>query len=247
MIPSGIDTVFGAPKTTSRYSDCKFIVRHGFFSDHRPFIPLSKELTNRFSGSTVDNRDYVWKKPVIENGIELALTILNDYEDTDPICLIGHSMGGLVCRVANVALTQTSDLQRHLKLLAGVTGMDFFKPANSMAAGLRGRKVAGMVTLATPNSATLTYGQIAGWMKAVGAAAPIGFPNKTASFVDLTTDRLFKFLQFYGVNTPTLCLAIIRMVTLSRSRSLYTPSSTARMSTTSRRPNTSHINYGKNP
>ena len=38
-------------------------------------------------------------------------------------------------------------------------------------------------------------------------ATTLGFPNKTASFVDLTTDRLFRILQSFRTNTPTLSVS----------------------------------------
>jgi pimeloyl-ACP methyl ester carboxylesterase len=207
MIPTAIETVFGSAAPRSNYTGCTLIVRHGFCSDHKPFVSLSKSLGARFSGATVDNTDYGWTKPVIENGIMLALHILNTYGDSEPVCLIGHSMGGLVCRVANVALREPVGLLNHLSLLTALTGNGSLRAAKGKAAQLRKRSIAGLVTLATPNSATLTYGQIAAWMKMVSSAATLGFPNKTASFVDLTTDRLFRFLQNYRVDTPALSIS----------------------------------------
>jgi len=207
MIPATIDATFGSAQLRSDYSDCVIVVRHGFHSDEKPFIKLSNQLQGRFTGVVVDNLDYEWTKPVIENGIKLALHILHSYKDSQPLCLIGHSMGGLVCRVANVALTRTVEFQNYMMALSAVGGPSYLDPVKTLVPALRRRNVSGLVTLATPNSATLTYGQLAGWMKMSTVAATLGFPNKTASFVDLTTDRLFRILQSFRVDTPTLSVS----------------------------------------
>ncbi|HLJ89005.1 MAG TPA: hypothetical protein VKZ53_19450 [Candidatus Angelobacter sp.] len=207
MIPASIDATFGSTQIRTDYSDCVIVVRHRFSSDHKPFIKLSNKLQGRFVGAVVNNVDYTWTKPVIENGIELALDILHNCEDSRPLCLIGHSMGGLVCRVANIALTRTLEFQTYMTALSMAGGSNYLDPERRRAQGLRRRKVSGLVTLATPNSATLTYGQLAGWMKISTVAARLGFPNKTASFVDLTTDRLFRVLQSFSIDTPTLSVS----------------------------------------
>jgi pimeloyl-ACP methyl ester carboxylesterase len=207
MIPSAIDATFGNAQLRSDYSDCVIVVRHGFKSDHKPFIKISNQLRGSFTGAVVDNEDYDWTKPVLENGVNLALAILKEYEDSRPLCLIGHSMGGLVCRVANLALTRTVEFQNYIAVLSIAGGPSYLDPVQKLMSQLRPREVSGLVTLATPNSATLTYGQIAGWMKMSKVAAMLGFPNKTASFVDLTTDRLFRVLQRFRTDTPTLSVS----------------------------------------
>jgi hypothetical protein len=207
MIPSAIDATFGNAQLRSDYSDCVIVVRHGFKSDSRPFIKISNQLGGSFKGAVVDNEDYIWTKPVLENGVKLALRILKEYEDSQPLCLIGHSMGGLVCRVANLALTHTIEFQNYMALLSIAGGPSYLDPVQKLMSQLRPREVSGLVTLATPNSATLTYGQIAGWMKISTVVATLGFPNKTDSFVDLTTDRLFRVLQRFRTATPTLSIS----------------------------------------
>jgi hypothetical protein len=207
LIPTAIDATFGSARRRSNYSDCVIVVRHGFKSNHQPFIKLSDRLPTGFAGAVIDNLDYTWTKPIIENGIELALYILKIYKDSQPLCLIGHSMGGLVCRVANVVLTRTVEFQDYITAFSMAGGPSYLDPVKKLLAGLRRREVSGLVTLATPNSATLTYGQLAGWMKMSTVATTLGFPNKTASFVDLTTDRLFRVLQNFRVDTPTLSVS----------------------------------------
>ena len=207
MIPSAIDATFGNAQLRVDYSDCVIVMRHGFKSDHQPFIKISNQLRGSFTGAVVDNEDYNWTKPVLENGVKLALGILKEYEDSRPLCLIGHSMGGLVCRVANLALTRTVEFQNYMAVFTIAGGPSYLDPVQKLMSQLRPREVSGLVTLATPNSATLTYGQIAGWMKMSKLAATLGFPNKTASFVDLTTDRLFRVLQRFRTGTPTLSVS----------------------------------------
>ena len=101
----------------------------------------------------------------------------------------------------------TVEFQNYMAVLSIAGGPSYLDPVQKLVAQLRQREVVGMVTLATPNSATLTYGQIAGWMKMSAVATTLGFPNKTASFVDLTTDRLFRILQSFRTNTPTLSVS----------------------------------------
>ena len=207
MIPSAVDATFGNVQLRSDYSNCLIVVRHGFNSDHTPFVNLSSQLRGSFTGAIVDNEKYTWTKPVLENGVELALRILNEYEDSQPLCLIGHSMGGLVCRVANLALSRTVEFQDYMAALSIAGGPSYLNPVQKLVDQLRQRPVSGLVTLATPNSATLTYGQIASWMKMSTVATTLGFPNKSASFVDLTTDRLFRVLQSFRTDTPTLSVS----------------------------------------
>lgn len=207
MIPATINATFGASLSKTDYTDCVIVVRHGFNSDETPFINLSGKLSGHFRNVVVDNAPYTWTKPVIENGVQLALDILRDYKESQSLCLIGHSMGGLVCRVANVALTRTTEFQKYIAALSIAGGASYLDPVKKLVAGLSPRPVSGLVTLATPNSATLTYGQLASGMKMATVAATLGFPNKTASFVDLTTDRLFRVLQSFGVSTPTLSIS----------------------------------------
>jgi pimeloyl-ACP methyl ester carboxylesterase len=207
VIPAAIDAIFGNPQLRTNYSNCVIVVRHGFNSNHKPFIKLSNQLRGRFAGAAIDNVDYVWTRPIIENGVKLALDILQVYEDSQPLCLIGHSMGGLVCRVANVALTRAVEFDRYIAAQSIAGGPSYLSPVKKLMTGLRRREVSGLVTLATPNSATLTYGQLASWMKLSTAATTLGFPNRTASFLDLTTDRLFRVLQNFRVNTPTLSVS----------------------------------------
>ena len=74
MIPSAIDATFGNEQLRSDYSDCVIVVRHGFKSDHRPLVNISNQLRGSFTGAIVDNEDYTWTKPVLENGVELEAT-----------------------------------------------------------------------------------------------------------------------------------------------------------------------------
>lgn len=208
MIPAAIEAIFGNKGPKSDYSGSVIVLRHGFNSNNTPFKKLEGRLRRSFANATVNNDSYTWTDPVIENGVKLALVVLQNFEDSQPLILIGHSMGGLVCRVANVALTRTADFQNYISALLSVSGgSSYLNPVKTLVSRLRQRDVSGLITLATPNSATLTNGQIASLMKLSSAAAIIGFPNKTPSFVDLTTDRLFRILQHFQVKTPTLSVS----------------------------------------
>ena len=76
------------------------------------FCSLKAALEKRFLGAKVDNTSYPWKDHVILNGLQTAVDVVESKDDGKlPLILLGHSMGGLVCRVANLALTQTNSVQ----------------------------------------------------------------------------------------------------------------------------------------
>ena len=187
-----IRTVFPQQNLSADTVLCKIVIRHGFRSDSRPFVPLQSEIQLRFGGAVVDNVSYPWKDHVILNGLRTAVTLVEALDSDLPIVLIGHSMGGLVCRIANLALTRTADVQKEVFRSAWSSTKPKFVEAKQLAKRLRPRTVRGVATLATPNSATLTLGQTASALKPVHCLVRHGFPNKAASFADLTTSGLFR-------------------------------------------------------
>jgi pimeloyl-ACP methyl ester carboxylesterase len=202
-----IRTVFPQQNLSADTVLCKIVIRHGFRSDSRPFVPLQSEIQLRFGGAVVDNVSYPWKDHVILNGLRTAVTLVEALDSDLPIVLIGHSMGGLVCRIANLALTRTADVQKEVFRSAWSSTKPKFVEAKQLAKRLRPRTVRGVATLATPNSATLTLGQTASALKPVHFLVRHGFPNKAASFADLTTSGLFRRFQDFESKTPTLSIS----------------------------------------
>src|SRR5712675_713298 len=78
------------------------VIRHGILSTDEPFRNLAEFIQFKFPNALVDNQKYAWTDNVLLNGAKLAELVLASSEATRrPLVLIGHSMGGLVCRVAN--------------------------------------------------------------------------------------------------------------------------------------------------
>src|ERR1700723_1197185 len=112
-----LTTVFGPPQRIATTWNPVIVVRHGIFSDHRPFQDLENFLDAKFPKAKIDNHKYEWKDSVVMNGTRLADSILGDPSmDGRPLVLIGHSMGGLVCRVANLILSEPDVIQNNLPL-----------------------------------------------------------------------------------------------------------------------------------
>lgn len=176
-------------------------LRHGFMSDGSIFQALETTISSALPGSLVDRSSYDWKAPVVINGLRLAQQVLNSAGER-PIYLVGHSMGGLVGRVAAIALHDPSAMFQHLNLLLAGWNFDLGE-AKSLCSTLQQRDVAGVVTLATPNSGAVTHGQLSLFAHLLRRP----FSSYAKSVVDLTTDHLYRFLQPYAVDIPALSVS----------------------------------------
>jgi len=149
----------------------------------------------------VDNQTYDWEATILRNGVELAAALIAA-PAADGIALVGHSMGGLVCRVANCALTDP-----RFKTVVTTHAKGFQKDdldaINRTALG-EGLRVGAVVTLATPNSGAMTHGQMSVLAHALHLVRPLW--ARSEGVADLNTDRLFRILQH--CRTPTPCLTI---------------------------------------
>jgi len=185
-----------------------FFIRHGIGSSHKPFVSLAQFLQSTFPKSTIDNQSYDWKDSVLLNGARLAKQVVNTNTDR-PLILIGHSMGGLLCRVANVALTDPSGFVALAKSLApqltypnvdvlSISALQLLPPKSPITA---------MITLATPNSGAMLAGQLSGIPYLLKTALNLFPPTNLQSVADLTSSRLFRFLQNFSVNTRTLSIS----------------------------------------
>ncbi|MCU1323825.1 MAG: putative serine esterase [Acidobacteriaceae bacterium] len=194
-----LHSVFGT--TSNNLKAPAVYLRHGFLSDGHIFQTLETRINSSFPGSLVDRTTYDWKAPVVINGLRLAHEVLNGAGDR-PVFLVGHSMGGLISRVAAIALHDPAAMLLHLNLLPAGWNFDPAE-ARSLCSTLQKRAVAGVVTLATPNSGAVTHGQ----MSLLAYFFRRSFSSHAASIVDLTTDHLFRFLQRYAVDIPTLSIS----------------------------------------
>jgi pimeloyl-ACP methyl ester carboxylesterase len=203
-----LEPTFGKKQQNVLQWNPMFFIRHGIGSSHKPFVSLAQFLQSTFPKSTVDNQSYDWKDSVLLNGARLAKQVVNTNTDR-PLILIGHSMGGLLCRVANVALTDPSGFVALAKSLApqltypnvdvlSISALQLLPPKSPITA---------MITLATPNSGAMLAGQLSGIPYLLKTALNLFPPTNLQSVADLTSSRLFRFLQNFSVNTRTLSIS----------------------------------------
>ena len=192
--------------------------RHGMFSDHKSMEFLVRELAQTGRFCEPNNEDYEWQNEVVNLGLELAERIVETAHG-GPVLLVGHSQGGLVCRVATVALAGTYlgkcgqftkrilQWQRHWNDRLRATS----------------RKLA-VVMIATPNSGAMTLGQMS--MEAelsVRAMIEAAARGGIFDLKDLTTPRLFeefenwrvcaRYLSISGVCVNRYSRGFVRKVT----------------------------------
>src|SRR5438270_488697 len=99
------------------------ILVHGLFSNPSALAELSKYVGDRISPSQllIENWGYNWRESVIRNGAELAWHTSTGFAGT-PIILFGHSMGGLVARMANLYLSVPKKVVSTLNIHARAYG-----------------------------------------------------------------------------------------------------------------------------
>lgn len=73
---------------------------HGILSDHTRFRKCYAELSAARSGWRFFYVDYDYHAPLVDNGSNLAATLDLHFRPNDEIILVGHSMGGLLIRLA---------------------------------------------------------------------------------------------------------------------------------------------------
>jgi hypothetical protein len=176
-------------------SDLLFL-RHGISSRWEALEGLANRL-RQIPGTLVDNSESHWKEPVLTAGLRLAEEVVTKFDESlhERIILIGHSQGGLISRVAAVAICDPDFVvQERADALA--EGKDSFQEKAQKAAPY----LRGVIMLATPNAGAFTFGQmsIAGRLLLHGATK-IADLRGIRDLADLTTDRLFRILQRYRV------------------------------------------------
>ncbi len=188
-------------------------VRHGMNSDRTSMESLCDRLRRVKAPQLepeIDNSTYRWKEPVLAEGIALARAIIGTYQPLQHrrIVLIGHSQGGLICRVAAAMLAGTCDAVMPGRSTLNDAGfgrvigdlLATWVGADRAGAAVVGPALAGVIMLGTPNGGAFTFGQLSLVGRPFAAMArqivsPFGMKN----LPDLTTDRLPRLLQHYRV------------------------------------------------
>ena len=175
--------------------------RHGIFSDSKRMAFLARELgkTGRFGEP--NNEDYEWRNEVADSGLELAGKVVATASG-EPALLVGHSQGGLVCRVAAIALAGT-----YLGTCGQLTTRILRWQRQHRVPKATPMKLA-VVTIATPNAGGMTFGQMSVAAELSGRAIMAtanrgGFHN----LKDLTTPRLFQEFKKWQMDARYLSVS----------------------------------------
>ena len=176
--------------------------RHGILSNSESMEWLADQLgqTGRFSEP--NNENYSWRDEVVKSGLELADRVLAA-DDKSKVLLIGHSQGGLVCRVAAVALAGT-----HLgtcgQFTERIVQWQYDHGAPNEALG----KLA-VVTIATPNAGAITFGQMSVAAELLGRTIleAARLLKRVSDLQDLTTPRLFQEFENWRVDARYLSVS----------------------------------------
>ena len=166
-----------------------------------------------FELDTPNNKDYKWWEKVVNAGLDLANEVIAAVRGDDNVLLVGHSQGGLVCRVATIALVGKQHDGR-----CGQFAERIKKWQSRNGAPKKGSMKLGVVMIATPNAGALTFGQMSVAVEQIGE--PIiwildrlgGFHN----LEDLTTPRLFEELQNWCVDARYLSISGVSVNRYSR-------------------------------
>ena len=182
--------------------------RHGMMSNCNSMVWLAKQLGKNRRFNQANNVNYRWRNNIVDSGLGLADQVLAGNHNSR-VLLIGHSQGGLVCRVAAVALKG-----QHLKTCKAYT-KKFQQWKNEQENCFSGELA--VVTIATPNTGAMTFGQmsLAAELTARGVlefADLGGFHNVR----DLTTPRLFEEFQNWQVDARYLSISGVSVNRYSR-------------------------------
>src|SRR5438270_698022 len=183
-------------------------VMHGIFSNAGNMVNLDTRLQQLLPNATIHRFGYDWRQSVLRSGAELANAAFNDAGEEKQLLFVGHSMGGLVSRVANVILSKPAEFAALVPFLSRFDYQDDINILKAYSFSSKTKRIVnGIVNLATPNSGAMLQGQVSSYMALVQWAV-----NQVASFrhpsvQDLTTDRLFRLLQYFGTSTPVLSIS----------------------------------------
>jgi pimeloyl-ACP methyl ester carboxylesterase len=200
-------TIFGAKRSDAKEWNPYVVVRHGILSSEQPFQSLAQFIKKEFPKAIVDNQTYRWTDSVVLNGARIAKSVQDSSEATNrPVVLIGHSMGGLVCRVAGLLLSEPDLIvrDRHIFLNYYNQNYDDLKALSALRLDQqKAHRPNLVVTLGTPNSGAMLKGQISALGDLLGKALAVKF----GSLDDLNTARLFRLFQYFSSGVPTLSIS----------------------------------------
>lgn len=203
---------FGTARSPLSSEKPVIYIVHGFISNAGNMVNLESLLQKLLPNATIRRFDYDWKQSVLLSGAELASDVFKKDGVQRPLIFVGHSMGGLVSRVANVVLSTPGDFAALVPFLSSFDYQDEIPTLKAYDFDRNVKKpLSGIVTLATPNSGAMLQGQVSSYMALVQWAT-----NRVASFrhpsvQDLTTDRLFRLLQHFSTSTPVLSISGSKM------------------------------------
>lgn len=188
-------------------------LRHGILSTHDEMNRLATQFQDLPGNLRVNNQAYAWKSPVVDSGLELASQVL-EATDAGPTVLVGHSQGGLVCRVAATALAGKRRSEGGTVSEKVCTWQQNNPDAFNLDNGL------GVVTIATPNCGALALGQLSakaelmiriGENVAARTRCSLEDFSGLYNLKDLTTPRLFQELQNWRVRAHYLSVSGARV------------------------------------
>ena len=190
-------------------------VRHGVLSKPSKMAWLAEQFQKLPRETRVDNEPYAWRCAVVKSGLELANQVL-DATHSGPTVLVGHSQGGLVCRVAATALAGvqrggSGTFTEHISTWQRENGTAFDR-----CRGL------GVVTIATPNCGLLALGQLSAEAELMGWGLFRLLDHAGLhDLKDLTTPRLFREFENWRVQARYLSVSGVRVNRFGRNAGGY--------------------------
>ena len=179
--------------------------RHGIMSSKESMDYLVQRLGDTGYFRQANNECYKWNRPVVESGLKLACQALPTIQAGEQVLLVGHSQGGLVCRVAAVALAG-----KHLGTCGPFTNrISQWQSGKKLSAV--DRRTLGVVTIATPNAGAMTFGQTSVAAELLGRTIleAAGLLHQLSNIEDLVTPRLFQELENWQVNARHLSISAV--------------------------------------
>jgi len=203
-----LEPTFGALRQPVANEAPLIFLLHGFNSKPSAMAQLETFVGKSLPLAQIDKYGYNWKQSVLRSGAELADTVFSLPDPTVSVYLVGHSMGGLVCRVANAILANPNQFSSLIPWLMPFGFQDDINFLKRFSFSQRtARLINGVITLATPNSGAMLQGQVSGLLAAIQFGLSRFSSLRHQSVLDLTTDRLFRLLQSFSVSNPVLSIS----------------------------------------
>src|SRR5690348_6280535 len=97
--------IFGTARSPLASETPQIYIVHGFMSSSANMVQLEALIQQLLPKATIIRFNYDWKQSILRSGAELANTVFVSGDERKSVLFVGHSMGGLVSRVANVILS----------------------------------------------------------------------------------------------------------------------------------------------